>query len=68
MAINEQMLKSIIEDVLNEMSGAAPACDAAPAAPAAAPAAPAAAAKPVEEESSDNRYYDELLAILNKRK
>ena len=41
---------------------------AAPAAPAAAPAAPAAAAKPVEEESSDNRYYDELLAILNKRK
>jgi len=26
------------------------------------------AAKPVEEESSDNRYYDELLAILNKRK
>ena len=41
---------------------------AAPAAPAAAPAAPAAAEKPVEEESSDNRYYDELLAILNKRK
>ena len=41
---------------------------AATAAPAAAPAAPAAAAKPVEEESSDNRYYDELLAILNKRK
>ena len=38
------------------------------AATAAAPAAPAAAAKPVEEESSDNRYYDELLAILNKRK
>ena len=38
------------------------------AAPAAAPAAPAAAAKPVEEESSDNRYYDELLVILNKRK
>lgn len=36
MAINEQMLKSIIEDVLNEMSGAAPA--------AAAPAASAAAA------------------------
>ena len=26
------------------------------------------AAKPVEEETSDNRYYDELLAILNKRK
>ena len=38
------------------------------AAPAAAPAAPAAAAKPVEEESSDIRYYDELLAILHKRK
>ena len=38
------------------------------AAPAAAPAAPAAAAKPGEEERSDNRYYDELLAILNKRK
>ena len=38
MAINEQMLKSIIEDVLNEMSGAAPACDAAPAAPAASAA------------------------------
>ncbi len=41
---------------------------AATAAAPAAPAAPAAAAKPVEEESSDNRYYDELLAILNKRK
>ena len=41
---------------------------AATAAALAAPAAPAAAAKPVEEESSDNRYYDELLAILNKRK
>ena len=41
MAINEQMLKSIIEDVLNEMSGAAPACDAAPAAPAASAAAAA---------------------------
>ena len=35
----------------------------------AAPAAQAApASKTVEEESSDNRYYDELLAILNKRK
>ena len=34
---------------------------------AAKPAASAPAAK-VEEESSDNRYYDELLAILNKRK
>jgi cell division protein FtsZ len=27
-----------------------------------------AAAKPVEEDSTDNRYYDDLLAILNKRK
>lgn len=27
-----------------------------------------AAAKAVEEENSDNRYYDDLLAILNKRK
>ena len=34
----------------------------------AAPASASAGAKPVEEESSDNRYYDELLAILNKRK
>ena len=49
-------------------SAATAAAPAAPAATAAAPAAPAAAAKPVEEESSDNRYYDELLAILNKRK
>ena len=49
-------------------SAATAAAPAAPAAPASAPAAPAAAAKPVEEESSDNRYYDELLAILNKRK
>ena len=49
-------------------SAATAAAPAAPAAPAAAPTAPAAAAKPVEEESSDNRYYDELLAILNKRK
>ena len=32
------------------------------------PAAANSTAKPVEEESSDNRYYDELLAILNKRK
>lgn len=42
-------------------AGAAPASNAAPA------AAPA-EKKAVEEESSDNRYYDELLAILNKRK
>ena len=33
-----------------------------------APAAAPAEKKTVEEESSDNRYYDELLAILNKRK
>ena len=33
-----------------------------------APAAAPAEKKAVEEESSDNRYYDELLAILNKRK
>ena len=34
----------------------------------AAPAAAPAEKKAVEEESCDNRYYDELLAILNKRK
>ena len=34
----------------------------------AAPVAAPAEKKTVEEESSDNRYYDELLAILNKRK
>ncbi len=34
----------------------------------AAPAAAPVEKKAVEEESSDNRYYDELLAILNKRK
>ena len=34
----------------------------------AAPAVAPAEKKTVEEESSDNRYYDELLAILNKRK
>ena len=33
-----------------------------------APAAAPVEKKAVEEESSDNRYYDELLAILNKRK
>ena len=52
----------------SDTGSAATAAAPAPAAPAVAPAAPAAAAKPVEEESSDNRYYDELLAILNKRK
>lgn len=36
MAINEQMLKSIIEDVLKEMTGAAPAATAAPSQAAAA--------------------------------
>ena len=33
-----------------------------------APGSAKPASQPVEEESSDNRYYDELLAILNKRK
>ena len=28
----------------------------------------ASAAKPVEEENSDTSYYDDLLAILNKRR
>jgi propanediol dehydratase medium subunit len=43
MAVNEQLLKSIIEDVIKEMSsGTAPAAEA-------APAAPAAAAGPAEE-------------------
>ena len=59
--------QSVPSAVFSSDTGSA-ATAAAPAAPAAAPAAPAAAAKPVEEESSDNRYYDELLAILNKRK
>ena len=58
---------SVPSAVFSSDTGSA-ATAAAPAAPAAAPAAPAAAEKPVEEESSDNRYYDELLAILNKRK
>ena len=44
-----------------------PGASAAPASNAAPAAAPA-EKKAVEEESSDNRYYDELLAILNKRK
>ena len=59
--------QSVPSAVFSSDTGSA-ATAAAPAAPAAAPAAPAAAAKPVEEENSDNRYYDELLAILNKRK
>ena len=69
---NEQPLTENIDILLGKINrlideirtGGQPADAAAPA----APAAPAAAAKPVEEESSDNRYYDELLAILNKRK
>ena len=68
-SINNAMggAQSVPSAVFSNDTGSA-ATAAAPAAPAAAPAAPAAAAKPVEEESSDNRYYDELLAILNKRK
>ena len=68
-SINNAMggAQSVPSAVFSSDTGSA-ATAAAPAAPAAAPAAPAAAAKPVEEESSDNHYYDELLAILNKRK
>jgi cell division protein FtsZ len=68
-SINNAMggAQSVPSAVFSSDTGSA-ATAAAPAAPAAAPAAPAAAAKPVEEESSDNRYYNELLAILNKRK
>ena len=68
-SINNAMggAQSVPSAVFSSDTGSA-ATAAAPAAPAAAPAAPAAAAKPVEEESSDNCYYDELLAILNKRK
>ena len=68
-SINNAMggAQSVPSAVFSSDTGSA-ATAAAPAAPAAAPAAPAADAKPVEEESSDNRYYDELLAILNKRK
>ena len=64
-SINNAMggAQSVPSAVFSSDTGSA-ATAAAPAAPAAAPAAPAAAAKPVEEESSDNRYYDELLAIL----
>jgi cell division protein FtsZ len=68
-SINNAMggAQSVPSAVFSSDTGSA-ATAAAPAAPAAPAAAPAAAAKPVEEESSDNRYYDELLAILNKRK
>lgn len=48
MAINEQMLKSIIEDVLKEMGGGAPASEAAAAAKQAPAASEAAAASSVE--------------------
>ena len=42
---------------------------ASPAASAAGGAAPApTAAKPVEEDNSDNGYYDQLMAMLNKRR
>ena len=67
-SINNAMggAQSVPTAVFSSDTGAA----AAPAAPAgnAAPAAAPAEKKTVEEESSDNRYYDELLAILNKRK
>ena len=75
-SINNAMggAQSVPSAVFSSDTGSA-ATAAAPAAPAghrwhrrAAGLRPAAAAKPVEEESSDNRYYDELLAILNKRK
>jgi len=68
-SINNAMggAQSVPSAVFSSDTGSA-ATAAAPAAPAPPPPAPAAAAKPVEEESSDNRYYDELLAILNKRK
>ena len=62
-SINNAMggAQSVPSAVFSSDTGAAPASNAAPA------AAPA-EKKAVEEESSDNRYYDELLAILNKRK
>jgi cell division protein FtsZ len=42
---------------------------ASPAASAAGGAAPAPTAeKPVEEDNSDNGYYDQLMAMLNKRR
>ena len=64
-SINNAMggAQSVPTAVFSSDTGAA-AVPAANAAPAAAPAEK----KAVEEESSDNRYYDELLAILNKRK
>ena len=64
-SINNAMggAQSVPSAVFSSDTGAA-AVPASNAAPAAAPAEK----KAVEEESSDNRYYDELLAILNKRK
>ena len=64
-SINNAMggAQSVPSAVFSSDTGAA-AAPASNTAPAAAPAEK----KAVEEESSDNRYYDELLAILNKRK
>ena len=64
-SINNAMggAQSVPSAVFSSDTGAA-AAPASNAAPAAAPAEK----KAVEDESSDNRYYDELLAILNKRK
>ena len=64
-SINNAMggAQSVPSAVFSSDTGAA-AAPASNTAPAAAPVEK----KAVEEESSDNRYYDELLAILNKRK
>ena len=64
-SINNAMggAQSVPSAVFSSDTGAS-AAPASNAAPAAAPAEK----KAVEEESCDNRYYDELLAILNKRK
>ena len=64
-SINNAMggAQSVPSAVFSSDTGAA-AAPAGNTAPAAAPAEK----KAVEEESSDNLYYDELLAILNKRK
>ncbi len=61
MAINEQMLKSIIEDVLKEMTGAAPAS-----APASAPAVTAAGAVKLSPigEAKQGMASDEVLIGL----
>ena len=64
-SINNAMggAQSVPSAVFSSDTGAS-AAPASNAAPAAAPAEK----KAMEDESSDNRYYDELLAILNKRK